>query len=424
MDIPPGSEGASPPKTSLNGHIKPTNRSRSPLPGTPREKADDIGPGIQAAPQMYRGTEGADQPVENDIVASSVDATSSSTERQRVAKALHDQVKDSRSDDTWDPEVNALSLLGTDEPGQAAKDHVTASFGGDHSLSGKQAISNELGDVINDTKEVRVRQRSERNNSSPTRESIAGEREHVLQKHETLVYAGMLAAIVLGMAIACNSLAAFISESTLVDALTDHFGRALLMSGIGFTGAVLLKAGAELSTNERTQRIYHNRVFGVALVSTTIYVLVLSLAFAPHKTDLAQMQATLAGGGVPETPFADAIRAIANYALVGTQLITEMTGAPIIFFAMTRRHLMGRKIHVVSGDAWDFHQRLVEASDQKIMHLVMKKGECDDRIRICLAKEAERIEAVQRAHRRLEADRARYLAQADEEFQSTRKGRS
>jgi len=237
-----------------------------------------------------------------------------------------------------------------------------------------------------------------------------------LTRHDYLIYILTTWAAVLGIAVAWHALASFVADSGVIESLTDSYWRSFLMSGVAVTGAVLFKAGAALCADEEEERAYYRRLFKYAAAAVLLYVAVLAATFGPHKTDLAAIQLALAGGGAASNPVADAIKAIAPYFVVGTQLLAEMLSAPVIFNAATQKHLAGRKIIVAEHDVQSLHESKIEALNTKIVELAHLIAASQSALDLHTDAQESEIQTALDLYRRTEAERARHMAHANDAF--------
>jgi hypothetical protein len=248
--------------------------------------------------------------------------------------------------------------------------------------------------------------------------SMPGPRGTRLAPHDVIVYYLTALAVALGVVIAWSALASYVSNSTVLPSLTNNYAGSWLLSGMPLTGAFLLEAATILYPDDASKLAYYRRIRVCAVSAVCAWVIVVSLTFAPHPLDTTAMAEAMIADGPSKTSFADMIKAVGPYFMVATQLFGEIFSAPVIFFALVERHLMGRPMLVVKNDTRAHLDQQLDALDPRILDLIQKQSGAQTRFVFHTDAENAEVAAAMHLYRHLATARAQNRARADETFMS------
>lgn len=281
---------------------------------------------------------------------------------------------------------------------------------------GAEAIVSEKSEQLAYLKAERTRHLRSKEATDLVRERFFGPRSDRTSLFDSLQFIAAVVAALLGIAMAWTTVANYVAELNVFDRLTDNYIGALLMSAAPVTGAFLLKARASILNNDEAERSYYLRLSGYAFVSLCVYFLALSVVFAPHHHDTAQLADALVNGASLDDPISQAIKAVGPYVVLVSQLMAETLIAPVLLAYASKLHRAGRPITVGIHEQHPMHDEEIDAISDKIEALIDEQVKVQRGQKLHTDTEEFEVGAAIQLFRKKKADHGKHLARASAEF--------
>ena len=307
---------------------------------------------------------------------------------------------------TISPDIaTVLDSLDKPNPKQFIDDTINAEFRRENpAFAGLPGVVEHIEKQVVRLDEEAERHAREKTTADLLDHEFLGERPKRLSSYDLIQFYIFALAALLGVGMSMHVLACYISDSDVVSFLNGNYFGSLFMSALPAIAVLAFKARASLSGSDEAERLFYIRLFKCGLVALGVYVVAVSIVYAPHKVDLAAIQAALANGVEPDSWLSTVVKNVGENTVLGSQLCAETLLAPLAALKADMFHRSGRLVTAPLANAQIVHNAAIEIINARRSELARTLSEAQNELAVLGARKRARSDAAIAFYNNVTAD--------------------